>query len=199
MISSSCLRRSDFFPRRPREKPRGGFPHRILLPGTGDGISASLPEGGGFAALRRRRRERNDKQFYRKSFYERHSLRRSAPAPPEREPELERNGPFLPSSPIRGSKGRSNRTHASIRGPYGNRGCAAREICDAEGFLRRFFFSVFLCAAQKERRPPEAIRRERNAFPARRASQQRSLRNGEAGAETDGDRGQTPVPVPYVW
>ena len=29
-----------------------------------------------------------------------------------------------------GLKRRSNRTHASIRGSYGNRGCAAREICD---------------------------------------------------------------------
>ena len=31
-----------------------------------------------------------------------------------------------------GLKRRSNRTHASIRGAYGNRGCAAREICDDE-------------------------------------------------------------------
>ena len=29
-----------------------------------------------------------------------------------------------------GLERRSNRTHASIRGYYGNRGCAAREICD---------------------------------------------------------------------
>ena len=27
-------------------------------------------------------------------------------------------------------KRRSDRTHASIRGPYGNRGCAAREVRD---------------------------------------------------------------------
>ena len=31
-----------------------------------------------------------------------------------------------------GLKRRSNRTQASIRGSYGNRGCAAREICDDE-------------------------------------------------------------------
>ena len=42
----------------------------------------------------------------------------------------------LPRFPNRslcfGLKRRSNRTQASIRGSYGNRGCAAREICDDE-------------------------------------------------------------------
>ena len=40
----------------------------------------------------------------------------------------------LPRFPSRslcfGLERRSNRTQASIRGSYGNRGCAAREICD---------------------------------------------------------------------
>ena len=52
-----------------------------------------------------------------------------------------------------GLKRRSNRTHASIRGAYGNRGCAAREICDDEeaceicddeGPLWRLSFSYFI-------------------------------------------------------
>ena len=51
-------------------------------------------------------------------------------------------------------KRRSNRTHASIRGHYGNRGCAAREIRDDEGPLWRFFFSGFLFGGQKEIRLP---------------------------------------------
>ena len=40
--------------------------------------------------------------------------------------------PYLKSKHRFDLKRRSNRTHASIRGPYGNRGCAAREICDDE-------------------------------------------------------------------
>ena len=44
----------------------------------------------------------------------------------------------------------SNRTHASIRGHYGNRGCAAREFRDDEGPLWRFFFSGFFLAGKKK-------------------------------------------------
>ena len=60
-----------------------------------------------------------------------------------------------PEDPCFGAKRRSNRTHASIRRPYGNRGCAAREIRDDEGFLWRLSFSDFF-PRRKEIGPPEA-------------------------------------------
>ena len=83
-----------------------------------------------------------------------------------------------------GLKRRSDRTHASIRGPYGNRGCAAPEICD-DGKPVRSIPTMppavrFLSSGERNRRKKAAkgdLRRRksrRHRFPGKRKSRENS-------------------------